>query len=349
MRRNSIWAVLSVLVVAGCDNVNWGGVEIAIVPPPQVSAAPQTGSGGTGSDDAPTERLPEGPVLYYVVNTTAGPTMIPVGEISGDSLIPIQARQDVQVFSQRYIAEHLRQGAEFVLYRRGSRVGTFVVQSATAPEPNTCPALPRAIGALELTSGAEQIPEYLAIAERYAPEIRRRAGAEPEVGRTMQVLAPILAEQMIRKRQAPLPGNWQRAMEQLQPIPVSGMSDPGFATTFLVGDTLGPGADNEGYSLFYIGVPARMSYDTVFVNYTNYAEGGKAAPRVVDFLDWNRDDQPELLLQVYGNNDVWFETVGRTQAGGWRRTFRARCSQGTPSLPAPAPGAIDTMTTDTAR
>src|SRR5688572_14130860 len=255
--------------------------------------------------------------------------MIPVGEISGDTLVPIQARQDVQTFSQRYIAEHLRQGAEFVLYRRGSRVGTFVVQSATAPEPNTCPALPRAIGALELTSGAEQIPEYLAIAERYAPEIRRRAGAPLETGRNMQVLAPIIAERMIRKRGASLPGNWQRAMEQLEPIPISGTSDPGFATTFLVGDTLGRGADNDGYSLFYVGVPAQFSYDTVFVLYNNYAEAGKAAPRVVDFLDWNRDDQPEMLLQVYGINDAWFETVGRTQAGQWRRTFRARCEQGT--------------------
>jgi hypothetical protein len=274
--------------------------------------------------------------------------MFPVGEISGDSLLPIQARQDVGAFSQRYIGEHLRQGAEFVLYRRGSRVGTFVVQNATAPEPNVCPALPSAVGALELTTGAEQISEYLAIAEQYAPEIRRRAGAPLELGRNMQVLAPIRAEQMIRARRASLPGNWQRAMEQLLPIPISGTSDPGFATTFLVGDTLGLGADNEGYSLFYVGVPEGMSYDTAFVQFTNYPESGKAAPRVVDFLDWNRDDQPELLLQVYGITDVWFETVGRTQAGKWRRTFRARCQEGTSVMPV-MPTGTDTMTTDTAR
>ncbi|MEX2285210.1 MAG: hypothetical protein WEE89_22175 [Gemmatimonadota bacterium] len=342
MKSNFIWTVLSTLVVTGCDNVNWGGVELAIVPPPQVSAAPAT------SGEEVEERLPAGPVLYYVANTGGVATMYPVGEISGDSLIPIQARADVRAFSQRYIGEHLRQGAEFVLYRRGSRVGTFVVQSATAPEANVCPALPSAVGALELSSGAEQISEYLAIAEQYAPEIRRRAGAALETGRNMQVLAPILAEKMIRARRAPLPGNWQRAMEQLLPIPISGTSDPGYATTFLVGDTLGRGADNEGYSLFYIGVPAQFSYDTVFVLYNNYAEAGKAAPRVVDFLDWNRDDQPEMLLQVYGINDAWFETVGRTQAGQWRRTFRARCEQGTSAMP-DIPTSADTMPGDTAR
>ncbi len=343
MRHNLSWTAFIALVATGCDNVNWGGVEFAVVPPPQVSAAPAT----SGGDEDVEERLPQGPVLYYVANTAGGATMIPVAEISGDTLLPIQARKDVRAFSQRYIGEHLRQGAEFVLYRLGSRVGTFVVQSATAPEPNACPALPRATGALELSSGAEQIPEYLAIAEQYAPEIRRRSGTALEVGRNMQVLAPILAEKMIRARKAPLPGNWQRAMEQLKPIPISGMNEPGYATTFLVGDTLGLGADNEGYSLFYVGVPAQFSYDTVFVQYTNYAESGKAAPRVVDFLDWNRDDQPELLLQVYGINDTWFETVGRTQGGQWRRTFRARCQQGASAIPTPE--TVDTLGRDTMR
>jgi hypothetical protein len=338
---------LAALVLAGCDNINWGGVEVAIVPPPQVNAKPATGRGVGGTDVE--ERLPEGPVLYYVVNAKDGPIMMPVAEISGDTLLPIRARGDAQAFAQRFIASHLRQGSEFVLFRFGSRVGTLVVTAAEPPAPNACPALPRARGTTELAAGADQIPEFLAIASPYAPEIRRRAPGALEVARSMQVLGPILAEKMIRARRAPLPGNWQRAMSQLKPIPVSGVADLGYATTFLVGDTLGLGADNEGYSLFYVGVPAGMSYDTVFVQFTNYAEAGKAAPRVVDFLDWNKDDQADLLLQVYGINDIWFETVGKTRSGEWRRTFRDRCEQGagsTPSLPAPA---ADTTTRDTIR
>jgi hypothetical protein len=201
-----------------------------------------------------------------------------------------------------------------------------------------CPALPRARGLLELTPGADQIPEFLAIGRTYAPEIRRRAATPLEVSRTMQVLAPILAERMLRARRAELPSNWQRAMRQLRPMPVEGGTDPGFATTFLVGDTLGMGADDVGYSLFYVGTPAQFSYDTVYVHFTNYAEGGKAAPRIVDFLDWNRDDQPELLLQVYGIRDTWFEVVGRGSDGAWRRTFRNRCENAAaarPGLPEP--------------
>ena len=121
-------------------------------------------------------------------------------------------------------------------------------------------------------------------------------------------------------------------------MPVEGGADPGFATTFLIGDTLGMGADNVGYSLFYVGTPAQFSYDTVYVDFTNYPDQGKAAPRIVDFLDWNRDDQPELLLQVYGVRDTWFEVVGRGADGTWRRTFRDRCqnaANATPGVPAP--------------
>jgi hypothetical protein len=330
MKRAFILLPCILVAMAGCDNVNWGGVEVAIVRPPTVNAKPTAGTGGNDVE----ERLPEGPVLYYVVNSTNGPVLMPVGEISGDSMLPIRAVRDARAFNDRFIAEHMRQGNEFVLYREGSRVGTFVVTSATAPPANACPPLPRASGAMELGAGATGASEFLAIPEAYAPEIRRRAGAVPVASRTMQLLAPILAEKMIRARRAPLPGNWQRALAQLKPFPITTGTEPAYATTFLVGDTLGRGADNEGYSLFYIGTPAQMSYDTVFVTYQDYRQGGKAAPRVIDFLDWTRDDQPELLLQVYGINDVWFEAVGKDNQGDWKRIFRDRCEGG--SAPAAA-------------
>jgi hypothetical protein len=339
--RSSLLLVLILPTLPACDNVSWGGAEFAIVPPPTVSAKPAT----NGKEIE--EHMPSGPVLYYVANRREGAIMVPVGEITGDSMLPIRARADAKAFAQRLIAEHLRQGSEFTLYHLGSRVGTLVVQSATPPEPNVCPALPRALGALELQPGVDSIPEFLAISSQHAPEIRRRAGAVPEISRTMQVLAPILAEKMIRARHAELPSNWQRAMAQLRPFPVTGGADPGYATTFVVSDTLGLGADNMGYSLFYIGTPAQFSYDTVFVAFTDYPSQGKAAPRVVDYLDWTRDDQPELLLQVYGINDTWFEVVGKKANGRWERTFRDRCARGGNTVPAaPTP---DSVRTDSAR
>ena len=112
--------LLSILAAAtGCDNVNWGGAELAVVPPPKVSGTPET------SGEEIEERLPEGPLLYYIVNNAAGATMVPVGEIDGDSLLPLRARKDARAFAQRLIAEHMRQGSEFVLFRNGSRMEVF--------------------------------------------------------------------------------------------------------------------------------------------------------------------------------------------------------------------------------
>ena len=320
------------MLLGACDNVNWGGADVAIVPPPPKA------SGVPVSGEDLQEALPEGPILFYVVPNEGGRgTMMPVGQIVADSMLPLRANKDIQLYANRFIAAHMRRGAEFALYRNGARMGTFVVQSATPPGANACPALPTAQGALELSSGAETISEFLAIAKPHAPEIRRQLEFPTEPTRSMQVIAPILAERMIRARQAELPSNWGRAMAQLRPFPIAGQRDPGFATTFLVGDNLGVDGDNLGYSLFFIGAPgAQFGYDTVFVKFTNYPNDGKAAPRLVDILDWNRDGQVDLLLQVYGISDTWFEAVGRNQNGDWRRMFRDRCDKPAPStIPVP--------------
>lgn len=327
--RTSITLALMLTIISACDNVNWGGADIAVVPPPPKA------SGLPASAEDLAETMPEGPILFYVVPRGDAGTMIPVGQITGDTMVPLRAKSDAKLYAGRFIAAHMRRGSEFALYRNGARVGTFVVQSATPPADNTCPALPTAQGTMELSAGAQGITEYLAIAKPHAPEIRRQLDFATEPTRNMQVIAPILAERMIRARRAELPGNWQRAMAQLKPIPMANANEPGFATTFVVGDELRTGGDNLGYSVFFIGVPgAQFGYDTTFVKFTNFPTDGKSAPRVVDILDWNRDGQVDLLLQVYGISDTWFEAVGKNAQGKWHTTFRDRCdAPGTSSIP----------------
>jgi hypothetical protein len=332
--RTRISLAWMLTLIAACDNVGWGGADLAVVPPPPKA------SGLPASAEDLAEAMPEGPILFYVVPRAQGGVMVPVGHIQGDSMVPLRAKKDAALYAGRFIATHMRRGSEFALYRQGARVGTFVVQSATPPAANACPALPTAEGTMELSSGAQGVPEYLAIAKPHAPEIRRQLDFVSEPTRNMQVIAPILAEKMIRARQAELPGNWQRAMAQLKPIPIANSREAGFATTFVVGDELRTGGDNLGYSVFFIGVPgAQFGYDTTFVKFTNFQTDGKAAPRVVDILDWNRDGQVDLLLQVYGISDTWFEAVGKNAAGKWQTTFRDRCdAPGASSIP--VPGAV---------
>jgi hypothetical protein len=323
---------LIVILLAGCDNVSFGGADVAVVPPPPRStAAPE------GAQEAGVEPLPTNPVLFYVARTTDGAYMTPVAEIVGDSLSPIRSVGDPETYAGRFVAEFMREGGEFTLFARGRRAGTFVVHSTAMPRTPSCPLLPMATGALEL-SGGVAATEFLALARADAPNIPARTAPPETSGRMRNIVAPILAERILRVRGAQLPASWPRANAQTLAFPAMNLPDAGFAATFLVGDTLGPGLDNDGHAVFFIAVPtpSQTGYDTVFVSFRNYPETGKSAPRVVDYLDWNRSGQPELLLQVYGVNDMWFEAVGRASDGGWRRIFRDRCEEGGRSLAPPA-------------
>ncbi len=331
----SVAGVMILAGLAGCDNVDWGGAEIAVVPPPPRPTVAPTAEDGPGA-----ERLPEGPILFYVARTAEGARMVPIAEISGDTLAPLRAERDPVQYAERFVAERMRQGSEYALFRDGARAGTLVIQSAQVPPAAACAPTPFALGSLELGEGAREATEFLALSKQDAPQVPRRIGESLEASRTMQFVAPILAERMLRARSAPLPANWQRAMMQVKPFPVAGSPSDGFASTFLVSDTLGPGLDDEGWSLFFIAIPssAQVGWDTVHVAYHDYAQGGKAAPRVVDVLDWDRDEQVELLLQVYGVDDSWFEAVGRSADGSWHRIFRDRCERQTQAvIPEPIP------------
>lgn len=318
-------ALLIVSGLTACDNVEWGGMEFAIVPP-----APKAAADEIAELADQTATLPQGPVLFYVRPATdrRTGTLIPVAEVAGDSMRPIGPWTDPEDSGGRFIARYMREGAEFTLFRMGRRAGTLIIESASMPSSGVCRRLPVATGNLELSGNAGDATEFLAMARVSAPDSRAAPGESLEPGRRMLVLAPILAERLMRARGAELPGNWIRARAQIQPFPVPEGQDPGYATTFLVGDTLGPGLDDQGYSLFYIGIPqAQVGYDTAYVHYTPYRTEGKAAPRVIDFLDWDRDGAVDLLLQVYGTDSAWFEAVSRVQ-DRWRRVLADRCETG---------------------
>lgn len=320
--------LLMVIGLGGCDNVEWGGIDLAIQSPP-----PRTGPVTADVDVG--ERLPAGPLLYYVHRDTIGATVIPVGEIVDERLEPILPGDDPVAFGDRLISAYLRQDAELTLFRRGRRVGTLIVDSAAVPTGPACHRLPRATGAIELNSAADTATEFLAMARTQAPDGRMLPGGSLEPERRMQVVGNILAERVLRARGAQLP-NWSRARRQLQPFPVSETRDLGFTATFLVDDELRVGNDDQGYSLFVVYTPqVQTGYDTTYVDYVSYTASGKAAPRVIDFLDWDRDGSVELLLEVFGTRNSWFEAVGPVE-GEWQRVFRHRCDERSTDVPDPA-------------
>ena len=69
------------------------------------------------------------------------------------------------------------------------------------------------------------------------------------------------------------------------------------------------------------------------MDFRDYPKTGKQATRMVDYLDWNRDDQVELLLQVFSRTESWFEVVSRGSTGTWRNVMTARCAGSERSTP----------------
>lgn len=344
--RLGSWLFVGLILIgaSGCDNVDWGGTNVAVVPPPPKAAAGEDAAQQT--DMGP---LPNGPVIYRVRADSANGVITPIAEVVGDSLAPLGMGADADLYGSRFISEHMRRGSEFTLFRNGARVGTLVVQSAEVPRAAMCRRLPRARGTLELAGTTSGGGEFLAMSKRSAPDAEPPTfSMQPTPG--MRRVMPILAERALRARQSQLPGNWQAAMVQVQPFPVSRSGDAAIASTFLVDDQLQVGNDDTGYSLFLVAVPRRdlTGYDTTYVEYSSYPETGKRAPRVVDFLDWDRDGDAELLLEVYGTKRSWFESVG-TVDEKWRRIFAEQCDVEEPATPDTTAASAAAATRDTIR
>jgi hypothetical protein len=318
--------LLMVIGMGGCDNVEWGGVDMAVVRPPP-TAGPTDEEGVEAVD-----RLPDRPILYHVTRDGAQARVVPVGEVGENGIEPIRAGQDPDSFGARFIAAFMRQGAELTLFHHGRRAGTVIVDSAYVPTGEVCRRLPWARGSLELAGAAGEATEFLAMARTQAPPGTVMPGRTLQPERRMEVVGNILAERALRARRAQLPA-WATARRQLQPFPITGTQDLGFTATFLVADQLQVGGDDNGYSLFILYTPqAPTGYDTAYVSFTSYPVDGKAAPRVIDFLDWNRSGQVDLLLEVFGTRTSWFEAVGRVN-DQWRRTFRDQCDVPGPVIP----------------
>ncbi|MBW3535544.1 MAG: hypothetical protein KY453_10070, partial [Gemmatimonadetes bacterium] len=118
---------------SACDNVAWGGVEVHLQPPPPATFGAALDTEDAGEDEG--LRLPDQPVLYMGrADTTGAVTLVPVGAIAGDSLVPIPDEDEAPGYRAAFAQEFLAPGSEFVLFSRGARVGRFTVQDvATDP------------------------------------------------------------------------------------------------------------------------------------------------------------------------------------------------------------------------
>ena len=321
VRRSRATAVLLIVTaLSACDNVRWGGTDVQVVPPP-----PALGAESIEPDAQAFAELgmPSGSVLFHLVRSEGGAQLIPVAEISGDSLRTLRRPADVapRAYEDRFRTAVMPQGAQFDVFRRGARVGTFVVQGAG---PVTRCGVPTATGSVTLVAAAADVGEFLAFRHGLAPEVRGEY-VPLQITGSIRTYASIVAEKLVLQNGLPRPRSWPGAQRDLQAVQIEAGANPEMAATYLVGDSLatGPG-DPRGYSIFYLAdYETRRGYQPIYSEVRNYAQTGKAAPRLVDYLDWNGDGRQNVLIQLYGPDQSTYEAVGQGARGTWEKQWEA--------------------------
>lgn len=326
LRFRSTAALLIVAALAACDNVRWGGADFQIVPPPPAagtqSALPST---QTFADLG----LPSGTVLFHVVKTSGGAgRLLPVAELSGDSLRALRRPAGVspQAYDQRFREAVFARGAEFALFRRGAEVGTLTVQGDGPP---TACGVPTATGTITTVAAAADAPEFLAFRRGLAPKAPGSYSPPPMTG-SIQTFASIVAERLVLQNGLPRPRSWPGAQRDVQPLEVGGAATPEMAATYLVGDSLGVGPANpQGWSVFYLAsYETRSGYTPFYTEVRDYRRMPKAAPKVVDYLNWDGRGGTDILIQVFGARERWYEVVSSDGRGKWSKVWAAQPCRG---------------------
>lgn len=303
--------------IPACDNFEWGGSDVQIVPPPPASGAVRIAPDAQAFAQF---GMPTGTVLFHLVRGDGDVRLIPIAELSGDSLRTLRRPADVSpaAYEERFRETVIPEGSQFEVFRRGASVGTFNLQGAGAVTP--C-GLPTATGNLTTVAAAADADEFLAFRRGLAPEVRGEY-TPPQVNGSIRTYASIVAERLILQNGLPRPRSWGGAQRDLQAIEIMPGGNPEMATTYLVGDSLaaGPG-DPQGYSVFYIAdYETRRGYTPIYSEVHNYSQGGKLAPRFVDYLDWNANGGEEILVEMYRPDGSGYKVLSQRD-GSWKQVW----------------------------
>ncbi len=314
-------SLLILTALSGCDNVRWGGVEVQRVPPPPAGGAKEASAGDTIRTNADVG-LPRGTVVFHVVKDSTGRArVIPVAEISGDSLRTLRRPADAAAaeYESRFRRTVLENGAQFDLFRRGAKVGTLSVQGSGGA---TACGVPVGAGIASVVAAAADAREFLAFRRGLGPEVIGEY-SPPRIDGSITTFASIVAERLVLQHGLPRPRSWQGAQRDLQAMEIAGGGNPEMAATYLVGDALRVGgAQEDGYSIFYLAAYERRNgYMPFYSEVRDYRKDGKAAPRMVDYLNWNGRGGSEVLVEVYGDSQSWYEVISSDRRNRWSRVW----------------------------
>ena len=318
-----------VMVVLGCDNVEWGGVDVSLRSPsePTIMEPPPPPADTTATPVTPE---PSEPVLYLGRRVGSEAWLVPVAEMHADGLHAFPedgSAQEIRAFAERHFAG----GSTFTLFSEGVRVGTLTAAEYSVVA-SYCGVRPRVRGPIEVVPNAAATNTFLALSsdvgtsfayEDYEAVVQTRDLRVTSLN-TMRALLPTL--------RATWPESVLAIRRDIQMFRDGSEEAPTVVATFVYGDSLqvGPAAP-DAYSVFLIASdPDGSGYQTSYVDYRLWSQHGKGAARYFDRMDLDGDGTPELILEVLGESSIWIATLKRGD-DGWRESYRSSCG-----LPAPA-------------
>ena len=318
---------------SGCDNVSWGGIDVALQGPPAREAAP-TDAAAPAEPALP--ELPQGPVLFRVDRTGERSILTPVGEIQGNALLPLSTETDQPGFRDYFQQQRMEADREFVLFAGGVRVGRFVAGDSAWVDAEAC-ARPGAVsGLVEVVPGAATATRFLALDAAHADSVTRAAYASTVVEQGWRATAANVAGTVIMDAGARWPPSMAGARGDVQVVHFDPDEPPLIAGSYLYQDRMAIAeAPPSSYSFFYLAENRGTGYRFSYYWFRVSDSEGKGAARYFGHLDWDGDGRAEVLLEVLGADARWHAALTRTESG-FERTFEDPC--GTPDQQA-APGA----------
>ena len=330
MHRNYLVIAVILTVASGCDNVTWGGVDVRLKPPrtkaEMAAGTPDPVAPSVEEGDALPE-LPDGPILLAGTRSGSQATLTVVGEIQGDAFGAFTSEEDVPGFRDRFVAELLAPGSEWVLFAQGVRVGRLTA-TATGLAEDFCEPRPTISGTVELVPSAAGVefvmalPADAASGRAYDPYQAHNHDYDQRVGSLSLASAAIP-----RVGAAYPPGGVLSARADIRAFQMVDAPAEAIAATFMYRDQLEISTPDAGaYSLFVMGNPSAEGYEPAYVSYRPVDNEGKGAPRYFDHLDWDGDGNEEVLLDVFGSDRRWFSALAQ-RSGTWVRTSGRSCSR----------------------
>jgi hypothetical protein len=323
MQRHLLAIAVILTVAPGCDNVEWGGVEMALVPPP---TAPQDSVPEEAEvEDATPPRMP-GSVLLAGVRDGSRSTLTVVAEVRGDSLAPFPDPRYPEDLDR--LARLTEVGSEWMLFAEGVRVGRLVVDER-GTSSDLCTPRTSVSGVVELVPEAAGAGRFMALHSADARTRVYREYTALQRDYDQGVASLNIVADVIPRVGAPWPeGGTLAARQDIQAIQLDGVDGQAVAATFVHRDQLAVAPPRQGaYAVFVLGMPTTGGYREAFSWYRSVDVDGKGVPRYFGHLDWDGDGTGEILLEVLGANRRWYAALDRA-GSDWVRTYQDACGSG---------------------